>query len=278
MAIITRTNLAAISAYNGLVSATKLFSESSLRLSTGLRINNPSDDPAGYVFSERMKTNLRSLEQVQRYNQTSRSMVQTASDGISSIIDLLQDMRQLAVASANSTLTTADRTANQTQFSSLRDQIDSVANNTFFNAKSLLDGSYDSGTATLKFQVGADANMTITLNISSLTAAAIGVSTLSVDTQDNANTALTGLDSAIDLVTNEAANVAVVDNRLEKAGDLVSNQIENSTTAISGVEDTDIAEEAIKLALASILRQTSSAALAQANLYPQTVLSAILPG
>lgn len=278
MAIITRTNLAAISAYNGLVSATKLFSESSLRLSTGLRINNPSDDPAGYVFSERMKTNLRSLEQVQRYNQTSRSMVQTASDGISSIIDLLQDMRQLAVASANSTLTTADRTANQTQFSSLRDQIDSVANNTFFNAKSLLDGSYGSGTATLKFQVGADANMTITLNISSLTAAAIGVSTLSVDTQDNANTALTGLDSAIDLVTNEAANVAVVDNRLEKAGDLVSNQIENSTTAISGVEDTDIAEEAIKLALASILRQTSSAALAQANLYPQTVLSAILPG
>jgi len=225
-----------------------------------------------------MKTNLRSLEQVQRYNQTSRSMVQTASDGISSIIDLLQDMRQLAVASANSTLTTADRTANQTQFSSLRDQIDSVANNTFFNAKSLLDGSYDSGTATLKFQVGADANMTITLNISSLTAAAIGVSTLSVDTQDNANTALTGLDSAIDLVTNEAANVAVVDNRLEKAGDLVSNQIENSTTAISGVEDTDIAEEAIKLALTSILRQTSSAALAQANLYPQTVLSAILPG
>jgi len=225
-----------------------------------------------------MKTNLRSLEQVQRYNQTSRSMVQTASDGISSIIDLLQDMRQLAVASANSTLTTADRTANQTQFSSLRDQIDSVANNTFFNAKSLLDGSYGSGTATLKFQVGADANMTITLNISSLTAAAIGVSTLSVDTQDNANTALTGLDSAIDLVTNEAANVAVVDNRLEKAGDLVSNQIENSTTAISGVEDTDIAEEAIKLALASILRQTSSAALAQANLYPQTVLSAILPG
>ena len=278
MAIITRTNLAAISAYNGLVSATKLFSESSLRLSTGLRINNPSDDPAGYVFSERMKTNLRSLEQVQRYNQTSRSMVQTASDGISSIIDLLQDMRQLAVASANSTLTTADRTANQTQFSSLRDQIDSVANNTFFNAKSLLDGSYGSGTATLKFQVGADANMTITLNISSLTAAAIGVSTLSVDTQDNANTALTGLDSAIDLVTNEAANVAVVDNRLEKAGDLVSNQIENSTTAISGVEDTDIAEDAIKLALASILRQTSSAALAQANLYPQTVLSAILPG
>ncbi|PIU46207.1 MAG: flagellin [Candidatus Hydrogenedentes bacterium CG07_land_8_20_14_0_80_42_17] len=278
MAIITRTNLAAISAYNGLVSATKLFSESSLRLSTGLRINNPSDDPAGYVFSERMKTNLRSLEQVQRYNQTSRSMVQTASDGISSIIDLLQDMRQLAVASANSTLTTADRTANQTQFSSLRDQIDSVANNTFFNAKSLLDGSYGSGTATLKFQVGADANMTITLNISSLTAAAIGVSTLSVDTQDNANTALTGLDSAIDLVTNEAANVAVVDNRLEKAGDLVSNQIENSTTAISGVEDTDIAEEAIKLALTSILRQTSSAALAQANLYPQTVLSAILPG
>jgi len=225
-----------------------------------------------------MKTNLRSLEQVQRYNQTTRSMVQTASDGISSIIDLLQDMRQLAVASANSTLTTADRTANQTQFSSLRDQIDSVANNTFFNAKSLLDGSYGSGTATLKFQVGADANMTITLNISSLTAAAIGVSTLSVDTQDNANTALTGLDSAIDLVTNEAANVAVVDNRLEKAGDLVSNQIENSTTAISGVEDTDIAEEAIKLALTSILRQTSSAALAQANLYPQTVLSAILPG
>lgn len=276
--IISRSNLAAVSAYNGLRNANQLFAESSLRLSTGLRINSPSDDPAGFVFSERLRTNLRSLETLQTYNQASSSMVETASDGISSIIDLLQEMRTLAVSSASSSLTTADRTANQTEFASLRDEINSIANNTFFNGKSLLDGTYASGQSTLLFQVGTNPNMIINLNISTMTAAGIGVSTLSVDTQSNANTALTGIDSAINLVANESANVASVNTRLENAGDLIANQIENHENAISGVTEVDIAKETVNFAVASILRQSASAALAQANLYPQSVLSAILPG
>lgn len=278
MAIVSRSNQAASYALRGLNGATDLFNNSVRHLSTGLRIDEPSDDPAGFIIAQNFRTRLRSLETVSTYNQSSRSLVQTASDALSTIIDHLQTIRTLAVSSANSTLTTADRAANQTQLVSLRSEITSIANNTFFNTKSLLDGSYASGTATLKFQVGTDNGNIITINIRTLTAAALGISTINVSTQGAANATLTKVDTALTTSTSEEASIASVDDRLEKAGDLLDLQIGNHEDAISGIEDTDLGRETVRFALSQVLRQTSSAALAQANAYPQNVLSAILPG
>jgi flagellin len=278
MSIIGRSNQAALIALGGLHKATDLFTTATRRLATGLRIESPSDDPGGFAFSTRMRAQAKSLEKISIYNQASRSMVQTASDGISTIIEHLQTIRTLAVSSANSTLTSADRRANQTQLASLRNEINSIANNTTFNGKSLLNGTYASGKATLSFQVGVDSGQVIRLNIRTMTAAALGIGSIDVSTQTGANTAIGLADSAISLSTTAAANTGSVENRLELAGNFVDSQWQNYERAIGGVEDADLARETVNFAIASILRQTSAAALAQANAYPQNILSAILPG
>jgi flagellin len=278
MSIIGRSNQAALIALGGLHKATDLYTKATRRLATGLRIESPSDDPGGFAFSTRMRAQAKSLEKISIYNQASRSMVQTASDGISTIIEHLQTIRTLAVSSANSTLTTADRQANQTQLASLRNEINSIANNTTFNGKSLLNGTYASGKATLSFQVGVDTGNTISLNVRTMTATALGIGSTDVSTPSGANSALTAVDAAIATATTAAANTGSVENRLDMAGMFVSQQWENYEKAIGGVEDADLARETVNFAIASILRQTSAAALAQANAYPQNILSAILPG
>jgi flagellin len=278
MAIVSRSNQAALYALRGLNGATDLLTRTTRRLSTGLRIESASDDPAGFVFAQNLRTRLKSLESINQYNQSSRSLVQTAEDGLATIIDHLQTIRTLAVDSTNGTLTTADREANQTQVASLRAEITSIANNTFFNAKSLLSGDFASGTATIRFQVGVDSGNIITLNIRTITAAALGIASIDVSTQAGANTALDLVDSAINLSNDESASLGAVDNRLESSGLFLSNQIENHENALGGVEDADLARETVQFALAQVLRQTSASALAQANIYPQNVLSVILPG
>jgi flagellin len=277
MAIVSRSNQAALYALRGLSGATDLLTRTTRRLSTGLRIESASDDPAGFVFAQNLRTRLRSLEAINSYNQSSRSLVQTAEDGLATIVDHLQTIRTLAVSSSNGSLTTADRAANQTQLASLRTEITSIANNTFFNAKSLLSGSFASGTATIRFQVGVDSGNTITLNIRTVTAAALGIATINVSTQGGATSALTRVDSAINISNDESASLGAVDNRLESAGTFLDLQVENHQNAIGGVEDADLAGETVQFALAQVLRQTSAAALAQANVYPQNILSVILP-
>lgn len=277
MAFITRTNESALAALRGLNAATDLFTTSTRRLSSGYAVQTPSDDPAGFAIATRFRARIDSLESVASYNQVSLSLVQTAESGLSSILDQLKSIRTLALSSANSTLTTADRAANNTQVASLIAQINTVATTTTFNAKTLLNGSYAVGRATLSFQVGADTGNVLRVNIRTVTAQALGVSNVSVSTQTAANSAITKVDSAINLITSAAANLGATDNRLTSIGDYLGLQIEYQQGALGAIVDADLAKEAVNLALATILRQTSTAAMAQANLYPQDVLSAILP-
>lgn len=277
MAFITRSNEAALFALRGLNNATQLYSDATRRLATGLRVEGPADDPAGFGIATRLRARLGSLETLATYNQTSLSLVQTGSSGLESILDSLREIRSKALSSMNSTLTTADRSANQAAVTQLLSQINTVASSTQFNSKSLLDGSYARGRSTLKFQIGADSNNVLTLNINTATTAAIGVSTVSVSTQAAATSALTRIDSAINLVITRAASLGAVENRLTSVGDFLDALIGTHEQAIGSIVDADLGRETVNLALASVLRQTSSAALAQANLYPQDVLAAILP-
>lgn len=277
MATLTRTNTAALSALRGLNSANDLFALSTRRLASGLRVERPGDDPAGFAISTRMNARLASLETLSRYNQVSLSLVQTGSSGLSSTLALLQEIRTKALSSMNSTLATADRKANQAEVTQLLAQINTIATTTQFNGKNLLDGSYAAGRATLSFQVGADSGNKLTLNINTATTTALGVKNISVSTQTSATTALTAIDSAINLVTSRAATLGAVENRLTSIGEYLEEQIEAHEGAIGGIVDADLGRETVNLALAGLLRQTSSAALAQANLYPQEVLAAILP-
>ncbi len=277
MAFVTRSNEAALFALRGLNAATDLFGTATRRLATGYQVERPSDSPAGFGIATRFRARLSSLETLSDYNQVSNSLVQTASSGLESILDQLREIRTKALSSINSTLTTADRNANQTEVTQLLSQIGTIASTTQFNSRNLIDGTYATGRATLTFQVGADSGNVLRLNIRTSTASALGVSSVSVSTQAAATSALTRIDSAINLVITSAASLGAVQNRLTSIGDFIDAQIEAHEGALGAIVDADLGKETVNLALASLLRQTSSAALAQANLFPQDVLAAILP-
>lgn len=278
MSVVTRTNMAAINAAYNLNTATLQFAQATSRISSGLRIQSPSDGPADYAIANRMATYQASLERLSIDTQTNRSLVQTANTGIDAIIKDLQKIRTLALESMSSSLTTSDRRANQTEVTSLLADITSIANTTFFNAKSLLNGTYASGKSSLIFQVGANTGNYITLNIRSMQSSALGLGSIAVSTITTATAALAKIDSAVTIATSQAASVGSVDERLANAGSLLDNQIELYEQAVGAIVDADLSQEIIKQAEAQILRAAGASALAQANLYPQDILSVILPG
>lgn len=280
MATITATNVTALRAKRGLDQAQALFDDATLRLSTGLRVRDAADDPGAFSIGARMKARLLSLERTQVSVQTDLSLVQTAQDGIDRIIDALQKIRELALASASSTATTNDRKANQEQVNDLIAEINRIANNTFFNGRSLLDGSIAKGRSTLFFQVGPDAgaNNRIAFNVRTMTAAALGVNDVNVTTESAALNSLDDIDSAIDVSSLEAAKVGGKENRLNSADANLSDQILNHNAALSALLDADLAQAAIDQAKGALLRDTSASALTQANLFPGSVLRVILPG
>lgn len=276
---ITATNTTAYRALAGLQSATELFDDATMRISTGLRVRSAADDPGAFSMGTRLQTRTLSLQATRIGVQTDISLTQTAEDAIGSIITSLRTIRTLALNSSSATTTTADRTANQTQVNDLIAEINRISASTFFNGKSLLNGDYKSGKSTLFFQVGPDAGADnrITMNIRTMSATALGVNDVDVRSINSALAALDDIDSAINVSTAEDANVGGKKNRLESAEDNLSDSILNHRSAISSLLDADLAEAIIDQARGALLRDTSASALAQANLSPQKVLGAILP-
>lgn len=277
MAVVTRLNTAAIMSLRGLQDAEDLFALSSQRLSSGLAVSSASDNPATFAISQNFTARLASLEQLESDTQVNRSLVQTADAGLATILGHLTTIRAKAVASSSSTATTADRQANEKQVQSLLTEIRSIAANTTFNGKALLQGSYATGTATLFFQTGPDAGNRISLNIRSVGTTGLGIGSIVVSTQAGALAAITTVDSGKTIATSEAASIGAIDDRLESSSTLNGKLIDAQTSAISAMVDADLSEEVTIQARALLLQQAGASALAQANLFPRNVLAAILP-
>ena len=154
------TNIQSINAQRNLSTSQGSLSTSMQRLSSGLRINSAKDDAAGLAISERMNAQVKGLNVAARNANDGISLAQTAEGSLGKVGDMLQRMRELAVQSANATNSTSDRTAMQSEVKQLREEIGRVAGQTAFNGRNLLDGSFTGAT----FQVGADANQTITVS------------------------------------------------------------------------------------------------------------------
>jgi len=162
------TNTLATLASNSLMRNERSMSTAMERLSTGIRINSAKDDAAGLAISSRMTSQIKGLDQAKRNALDAISLIQTAEGALVEVNNMLQRMRELSVQSATDTNTSTDRTALNTEFSSLRSEINRVAQNTQWNARNLLDGSSGSGltaAGVYKFQVGANAAQTIDLTI-----------------------------------------------------------------------------------------------------------------
>lgn len=270
MAFRIRTNIPALFAQRQLKTTNARLSNTIERLSSGLRINKAADDAAGLAVSERLRTQVKGLEQAGRNAQDAVSLVQIAEGGLTQVSEMLQRMRVLSLQAANGSLTSTDRDLIQVEIGQLISEIDRQVSVTKFNNVSLLSASQS-----FTFQVGANNGDTIAVNMSAVSTNSLGIDNLSVAGGDasGANSAITSLDTAINTLNSQRGRIGAVQNRLENAITFIGISVENMTAAESRIRDADIASEVVKFTRDQILAQTGTSVLAQANLQPQLALS-----
>ncbi|OBR63555.1 flagellin [Paenibacillus oryzae] len=253
------------------------------KLSSGLRINRAGDDAAGLAVSEKMRGQIRGLEQSQRNVQDGISFVQTAEGAMNEVSSMLTRMKELNVQALNGTYSSTDLANIQTEVSELSTQITNILNDTKFNGISISSGAAVAGSTATGSVVKIQANdSTQTIEIKRINLASITATTISNGSSGvnglTATTALTSMtlksiEGAITAVSSERAKLGATQNRLEYTSNNLGTTVENLTAAESRIRDTDMAKEMVELTKNNILLQASQAMLAQANSAPQGVLS-----
>ncbi|CDM68830.1 Flagellin [Clostridium bornimense] len=241
------------------------------KLSSGLRINRAGDDAAGLSISEKMRGQIRGLQQSSRNAQDGISLIQTAEGALNETHSILQRMRELSVQSANDTNIGEDRELIDKEFQQLKEEINRIASQTQFNKQSLL--SEDADGTDVDFQVGANANETITVQLKRMDAEGLSLDGADITDKTNASDAITALDAAINTVSTQRSAFGAVQNRLESAINSTDNTAENLQAAESRIRDVDMAKEMMNFSKTNILSQAAQSMLAQANSAPQGVLS-----
>ncbi|WP_062108977.1 flagellin N-terminal helical domain-containing protein [Bacillus niameyensis] len=262
-------NIQALNAYRNLSQTMASTSKSLEKLSSGLRINRAADDAAGLAISEKMRSQIRGLDMAERNALDAVSLIQTAEGALNETHSILQRMRELSVQAANGTMDTSDRNAVQLEVDQLVEEIDRIAGKTDFNGKKLLDGKTTAG---FDFQIGPNNLDKMTVKIGAMDATTLGVKGLKVSTSAEAQKAIQSLDSAIDKVSKQRAELGAYQNRLEHTVTNLQTANENLTAAESRIRDLDMAMEMSNFTRSNILNQAGQAMLAQANQLPQGIL------
>jgi len=271
MGLRINTNIASIQAQRNLNSTLKTLSSSLERLSSGSRINRGGDDAAGLAISESFKSEIRSLSQAQRNASDGVSLLQTTDGALASVTDILQRMRELSTQSLNGTLGATERGFLNTEFTSLRSEIERIADSAEFNGISLLNASQ-----TINIQVGtgtSSADDQISFSLSDVQTAALGIDGDSISTTGGAATALDNIDSALQTINSNRASLGASQNRLEASSANIAVTVENLSAANSLIRDVDVASETARFTRAQILASAGTSILAQANQSSQLALS-----
>ncbi|MET3507689.1 flagellin N-terminal helical domain-containing protein [Halalkalibacter oceani] len=273
--MIIRHNGMALTAYRHYQQNSFLLQRSMERLSSGQRINRAADDPAGLAISEKMRAQIRGLEQAARNARDGISVLQTAEGALAETQAILQRMRELAVQAANDTNTDSEREAIAKELQQLREAIDSIGNSTEFNTRKLLDGSGDGEKVSLSLQIGANSGQSMQIEFNDMRAGALGLDeedALDVSTHEKAEAVIGRLESALRQVSSERSRIGAYQNRLEHTISNLTNTAENLQAAESRIRDVDIAKEMMEYTKRSLLAQVSLAMMAQANQQAQMVL------
>ena len=258
------------------------------KLSSGMRINRAGDDASGLAVSEKMRSQIRGLQQAERNAADGISLIQTAEGYLQGTQDILQRMRELAVQSSNGIYTAEDRMQIQVEISSLVDEVNRIASHAQFNGMNLLTGRFASETGTntvtasMYFHIGANMDQRERVFIGTMTAQGLGIQSsdglphtatfISMSTPDSANIAIGIIDQALEEVSKQRADLGAYQNRLDYARQSLSVGAENIQAAESRIRDTDMANQVVDFTTNQILVQSSTAMLAQANQQPQSVL------
>jgi flagellin len=266
MGLRINTNVEAFNSHRNLSMTANRLGKSMEKLSSGFRINRAGDDAAGLGISERMRGQIRGVQQAQRNAQDGISLVQTAEGAMQELHSILQRARELAVQYQNGVYGSASQLAITTEVAQLSAEIDRMIGTANFNGIQLLNS-----VAPITLQVGANQGETLTVSTVDLTTA-LGTA-LSDFQAGNTTTLLTDLDTALDTLSANRATFGAIQNRLEYTVNALGIYQENLMAAESRIRDVDMAAEMTNFTKLQILQQSGTAMLAQANMASQSVLS-----
>ncbi|MCX4343417.1 MAG: flagellin [Kineothrix sp.] len=275
--MVVQHNLTAMNSNRMLGITTNTQAKQTERLASGYRINRAADDAAGLSVSEKMRRQIRGLDQASANAQDGVSLVQSAEGALNEVHDMLQRMNELTVKAANGTYTTTQKQYIADEINQLISEIDRIATTTKFNDQSVLNGS-GVNAKSFSFQVGNESNETMSVEISKMTATKLATNlknqSWSAATQYSAVASfITVISSALEKVASQRSALGAVQNRLEHTINNLDNIVENTTAAESRIRDTDMAKSMVSYSNNQILAQAGQAMLAQANQSNQGVLS-----
>jgi flagellin len=252
------------------------------KLSSGMRINRAGDDASGLAVSEKMRSQNRGLHQAERNIQNGVSFIQATEGYLQETQDILHRLRELAVQSANGIYSDEDRMQIQVEVSQMVDEVNRIASHAQFNGMNMLTGAFAMDSIvgrTMQLQVGANMDQNARIYVGDMTASALGLidnqgtqEKLSIADPEAANLAIGTVDAALKVVSKQRADLGAYQNRFEMAAQGVAIAAENIQAAESRIRDANMASKMVDYAKDSILTQTGTAMLAQANMRTQSVL------
>ena len=253
------------------------------KLSSGMRINRAGDDASGLAVSEKMRSQIRGLNQAGQNIQNGVSFIQATEGYLAETTDIVQRIRELAVQAANGIYSAEDRMQIQVEVSQLVDEVDRIASHAQFNGMNLLTGRFakDSTTGAMQLHVGANMDQSEKLFVGTMTALALGLTggmqggegdMITISSVEGANMAIGTIDNALKQINKQRADLGAYQNRFELAYNGVAIASENLQAAESRIRDADMAKQVVEYTKNQILMQSGTAMLAQANTQPQSVV------
>jgi flagellin len=255
------------------------------KLSSGERINRAGDDASGLAVSEKMRAQIRGLNQASENAQNGISFIQTTEGYLQETTDIMQRIRELAVQASNGIYSDEDRMQIQVEVSALVSEVDRIASSAQFNGMNMLTGRFaqpmgeNTVTGSMWFHIGANMDQRTQVYIGTMSAMALGIrnigdeSKISLQAPDDANRAIGTIDEALKKVNKQRADLGAYQNRLEKTVVGLDIGAENLQASESRIRDTDMAAEMVEFTKDQVLSQAGTAMLAQANQQSQNVLS-----
>ncbi|OFZ14298.1 MAG: flagellin [Bdellovibrionales bacterium GWA2_49_15] len=270
------TNIASIAVQKHIKDVSASSDKELERLSSGKRITKAGDDAAGLAIAKNLEAQTRSLNQASRNANDGVSMVQTAEGSLNEISNILVRLRELSIQSASDTVGESERGMLNLEYQELSKEVDRISASTEFNGVHLLDGQ---GKGVLDFHVGSKGGDQNIIKYDSgqtnASASSIGISGTDVTSKSSALSSVSAIDGAINAVSGQRASLGAIQNRLQHSASTLDVQSVNQEHARSVIEDTDIANSAAQLASSTIVKSAGIAALAQANMIPNSALKLI---
>lgn len=271
--MVIQHNIAAINSYRNLSTNQSALSKNLEKLSSGYRINRAGDDAAGLAISETMRSQINGLNQAVNNANDAIGLIQTAEGAMTETHSMLQRMKTLTTQAANGTCTKTARDNIKAEIDALNKEITRIATTTEFNGEKPLNPAKKGQNLTFFIGASADKTNAMTVGQLTMTAAALTIDKIEVDTTTNAFKAMKSVDAAIERVSTYRANLGAAQNRLEHTVNNLKVTSENITSAESRIRDTDMADEITAYTKNNILLQAAQSMLSQSNAMPQGVLS-----